>query len=93
MRSNPAQAKVREISISSAKMGSRRVGVSQRGVTLNISVKAPGDPVSSRVKYLYFIMIKILTSTQAMLSIDIEPWLDPASLRTRCEAPSIIGIL
>lgn len=71
----------------------RCVGVSQRGVTLNISVKAPGDPLSSRVKYLHFIMIKILTSTQAMLSIDIEPWLYPASLRTRHEAPSIIGIL
>ena len=67
--------------------------VPEGGVTLNISVKAPGDPLSSRVKYLHFIMTKILTSTQAMLSIDIEPGLFPASLRTRREAPSIIGIL
>lgn len=69
------------------------MGVSQRGVTLNISVKAPGDPLSSRVKYLHFIMIKILTSSQAMLSIGVEPRLYPASPRTGGEAPSIIGIL
>lgn len=42
--SNPAQSKVTKISISSGKMVSQYVGVSLRGVTLNISVKALRDP-------------------------------------------------
>lgn len=45
-------------------MVSQCVGVSLRGVTLNISVKAPRDPTYARVKYPHFIMIKMLTTTQ-----------------------------